>query len=87
MWGGNTMKHLNKLSLSICLLFGLLIVAMGIHIDSIVKENYFLRNENRLLISYDSLGRIENIDLRLANKRLDVENYLIKNEIYKLKNK
>lgn len=81
------MKHLNKLSLSICLLFGLLIVAMGIHIDSIVKENYFLRNENRLLISYDSLGRIENIDLRLANKRLDVENYLIKNEIYKLKNK
>jgi hypothetical protein len=81
------MVALNKLSLAICLVFGGCILLMGAHIDSLAKNNFYLRQENKSLMFHDSLGRVELVKLTLRNRDLDMDNYLLKNEIYKLKNK
>ena len=81
------MKALNKLSLAVCAVFGLCIFLMGAHIDELAKVNYRLKRDNKLLLYCDSLGRCENVKLRMKNMDLDTDHHLILNEIYKLKRK
>ena len=80
-------KGLNVLSLSVNIVLGICLLVVGTSYDAIVKRNYYLESENKSLMYEDSLARVENTKLQLINRSIDIDNYQLKNEIYKLKTK